>query len=388
MNIKSLLLGSAAVLIAASTAQAADAIIVEPEPVEYVRICDAYGSGFFYIPGTETCMNINGYVRSTYSHSETNANGVDVSGAVFTPGAGFAASPGDHASWTIRGRLNIDVRNETDWGTLRSQLRLQGGDAGAGGDQNVAIDRALISVAGFRLGYSDTYWTTGHGYGAGSPAINDGYYQYDQAIFFDYTWAADGFSVTVGVQDSTGTATDSEAPDYYIGGKYSDSWGNIAATYIHDNNAIDLVTPANVGGGAWKVSAQLNNIGDTGWNFGAWYMADGDYATQYVNTGFATGVAVGAAGVTAANLTDDQWGVQINGALADNLTGYALYTSADAIGSSTTYLGSDQFSVGLVWRPITGLSIQTEYTNTDHDFILATDDHDTDQFQIRITRSW
>lgn len=25
--------------------------------VEYVRICDRYGPGFFYIPGTETCLN-------------------------------------------------------------------------------------------------------------------------------------------------------------------------------------------------------------------------------------------------------------------------------------------------------------------------------------------
>ena len=66
MKIKSLLLGSAAALVAATGAQAADAIVVEPEPVEYVRICDAYGSGFFYIPGTETCIAFSGFVRSSY----------------------------------------------------------------------------------------------------------------------------------------------------------------------------------------------------------------------------------------------------------------------------------------------------------------------------------
>ncbi|MCP4135749.1 MAG: porin, partial [bacterium] len=66
MKIKSLLLGSAAALIAVSGAQAADAVMVEPEPVEYVRICDAYGAGFFYIPGTETCLKFSGYVRVTY----------------------------------------------------------------------------------------------------------------------------------------------------------------------------------------------------------------------------------------------------------------------------------------------------------------------------------
>ncbi|MFK3668499.1 porin, partial [Ochrobactrum teleogrylli] len=64
MNIKSLLLGSAAALVAASGAQAADAIVApEPEAVEYVRVCDAYGAGYFYIPGTETCLRIHGYVR-------------------------------------------------------------------------------------------------------------------------------------------------------------------------------------------------------------------------------------------------------------------------------------------------------------------------------------
>ncbi|MDP3899349.1 MAG: porin, partial [Mesorhizobium sp.] len=63
MNIKSLLIGSAAALVAVTGARAADAVMApEPEPVEYVRICDAYGAGFFYIPGTETCLKISGYV--------------------------------------------------------------------------------------------------------------------------------------------------------------------------------------------------------------------------------------------------------------------------------------------------------------------------------------
>ncbi|MBN9134683.1 MAG: porin, partial [Phyllobacterium sp.] len=64
MNIKAILLGSAAALVAVTGARAADAIVVaQPEPVEYVRVCDAYGKGFFYIPGTETCLKIGGYVR-------------------------------------------------------------------------------------------------------------------------------------------------------------------------------------------------------------------------------------------------------------------------------------------------------------------------------------
>ena len=61
MKLKSLLFGSAAVIAAGTGAQAADLPTVEP--VEYVRICDAFGTGFYYIPGTDTCLRIAGYVR-------------------------------------------------------------------------------------------------------------------------------------------------------------------------------------------------------------------------------------------------------------------------------------------------------------------------------------
>src|SRR5438128_736730 len=75
MNIKSLLLGSAAALIAVSGARAADAVVVaEPEPAEYVKICDVYGAGYFYIPGTETCLRIGGYVRYDIGVGDHGAN--------------------------------------------------------------------------------------------------------------------------------------------------------------------------------------------------------------------------------------------------------------------------------------------------------------------------
>ena len=59
--VKSLILGSAAGLIAMSGAQAAD-LPVKAKAVEYVRICSLYGAGFFYIPGTDTCIKLGGYL--------------------------------------------------------------------------------------------------------------------------------------------------------------------------------------------------------------------------------------------------------------------------------------------------------------------------------------
>ena len=50
--VKSLLLGSAAGLVAVAGAQAAD-LPVKAKPVQYVKICSLYGVGFYYIPGTD-----------------------------------------------------------------------------------------------------------------------------------------------------------------------------------------------------------------------------------------------------------------------------------------------------------------------------------------------
>ncbi len=33
-------------------------------PVEYVKVCDAFGTGYFYIPGTETCLKASAFVGS------------------------------------------------------------------------------------------------------------------------------------------------------------------------------------------------------------------------------------------------------------------------------------------------------------------------------------
>ena len=42
------------------TASAAD-VPVKAKPVEYVKICSLYGTGFYYIPGT--VLKIGGYAR-------------------------------------------------------------------------------------------------------------------------------------------------------------------------------------------------------------------------------------------------------------------------------------------------------------------------------------
>lgn len=105
--VKSLLLGSAAGIAAVAGAQAADLPSRKAAPVEYVRVCSTYGAGFFYIPGTETCLRVGGRVRAEYGVAERFNRGQD--------GYGFRA----------RGRLNIDARTATAYGTLRTFVRFE-----------------------------------------------------------------------------------------------------------------------------------------------------------------------------------------------------------------------------------------------------------------------
>ncbi len=69
MNMKTLL-GTAAGLMVASSAYAADLPgDAAPAAVDYVKVCDSFGKGYFNIPGTETCIKIGGRVRAGLSYS-------------------------------------------------------------------------------------------------------------------------------------------------------------------------------------------------------------------------------------------------------------------------------------------------------------------------------
>src|ERR1700751_6190635 len=76
--VKSLLLGRPAGLFAVAGAQAAD-MPVKAAPVQYVKICSLYGDGFYYIPGTDTCLKMGGYLRVQAEYN-AGAGGFPVGG--------------------------------------------------------------------------------------------------------------------------------------------------------------------------------------------------------------------------------------------------------------------------------------------------------------------
>ena len=123
MNIKSLLLGSAAALVAVSGARAADAVVIaEPEPMEYVRVCDVYGTGFFYIPGTETCLRVGGYIRYDIGIGNLGQQDVFDKEDLFEDGV---LDENDTYYKRARFQLRVDSRSETELGTLRTYAAIE-----------------------------------------------------------------------------------------------------------------------------------------------------------------------------------------------------------------------------------------------------------------------
>ncbi|KAB2770636.1 porin [Brucella anthropi] len=245
MNIKSLLLGSAAALVAASGAQAADAIVApEPEAVEYVRVCDAYGAGYFYIPGTETCLRIHGYVR----YDVTGGDDVYARGGNLSrdPEGGYSLVRGgkdrDTYAKTARATLRFSTASETELGTLKTYIETRfqwadGNDSGSTG----TLRFGYIQLGGLRVGLDESAFVTFPGY-LGNVMNDDvilagGY----RTGLISYTFTGgNGFSAILSLEQGNNVDVDYNGviDDYMphvVGGlKYAGGWGSLAAVAAYD----------------------------------------------------------------------------------------------------------------------------------------------------------
>src|SRR5436309_8692988 len=99
---KSLLLGSAAGVVAIAGAQAAD-LPVKAQPVEYVKICSLYGDGFYYIPGTSTCIQFSGVVQWDVGYNVASGQGdLAIQSPLGTQFGSASTNAGDNSRMTSR----------------------------------------------------------------------------------------------------------------------------------------------------------------------------------------------------------------------------------------------------------------------------------------------
>ena len=118
-----------------------------------MKICSLYGAGFYYIPGTDTCLKVGGYVRLQTGY------GYDAGTLSHGPqsGGGTWSRTSEDYRWRIRAFMTTDARSQTEYGTLRSYLNLGTLTEQATGN-TFASTRAFIQLAGFTFGLSDSFY--------------------------------------------------------------------------------------------------------------------------------------------------------------------------------------------------------------------------------------
>src|SRR5215831_15317000 len=162
--VKSLLLGSAAGLVAVAGAQAAD-LPVKAKPVEYVKVCSLYGAGFWYVPGTDTCLKIGSFVRIQTTFNNTTSN-IPIGGGNNDPGGRQTRTDTANFGFRVRSAVSVDLRTQTEYGTLRSYMNVgvQWSTNNGTADNNPAVadtlfvSRGFIQFAGFTAGRIRSYF--------------------------------------------------------------------------------------------------------------------------------------------------------------------------------------------------------------------------------------
>lgn len=439
--VKSLLLGTAGGLMAVAGAQAADLPSRKAAPAaEFVRVCSAYGSGYFFIPGTDTCLRVSGQVRAEALVSNTYGR--------FSDAYGIRA----------RARMNLDARTQTGWGTLRTFIRAElnnqngqyinrgtfpGVGVRAGGPAAPSVNGTLMFVqfAGITAGRytsffdfygTDAYWNFGPISGTQGDSVNG----------FAYTATfGGGFSATLSLesrQDRELGLTPTGAVPGYAGARYPDlvgvlrmqqGWGTAQIM-----GAVRDVNIATTGAAVPAFSGSK-----TGWALGGGVMfnlpmlapgsqlyVEGVYTQGAVHyLGFSTGprlgyatfntpsdYAFGAIGpVNVARLAEGYslmaalrhfWTPTLKQAIFAGYTNVsygALSPIAGAFGAGRSF---SRFEVGtnLVWSPVAGLDIGVEvlyrsvdprgsFTYTDRSGVVRTKGSETGwEGRLRIQRDF
>src|SRR5882724_6587240 len=218
------LLCSAASLAAIGGAQAAD-LPLKAKAVEYVRVCSLYGAGFFYIPGTDTCIKLGGYLRV-----DATFNGGVHGQPAWSGDIGQQNRYRDYFAARSRLALTVDTRTATEYGVVRTfgqadlQFSTLGGStvnpnsvnttlpvAGANlldtpGGGYVAVEYVFIQFAGFTFGKSaSAYSTPWHGFpGNNSSFLLGGHDTVTGVNNIQYTAQfGNGVSATIGLDDPT-----------------------------------------------------------------------------------------------------------------------------------------------------------------------------------------
>ena len=199
MTFKKLLLGSAVAVTMGGVAQAADLPVAEP--IDYVRVCDAFGNTYWYSPGTDTCLSVTGYVRLDTRIA------AGISPATATSAVG-------NWKFLTKAALTVQAKSMTEWGPLVGYIRVAmtsdnnlappqtvpAGNAITGINNNVVAEEYYGSIGNLLFGFTES--TYQYGYNVPFRPINNfGLLRLGNTDQVRFSFAANGWGIAVAAED-------------------------------------------------------------------------------------------------------------------------------------------------------------------------------------------
>jgi len=202
-KMKSIFLGSAAFLVAATGAQAADMMMDVKAPREPVYRCDI--TGFIELPGTDICFKVGGYARLVVVGAEDQWFGNEFYRPDFIVPEGHTLV--DRFQMYGQGRVNFDARTSTEYGTVRAFVEMQATDNDARTGGAFSLRHAFVQFGNWTFG--KTWSTFLHLDSSASTTdpyviIGDNFMRRNQ---IRYTQSfGNGFSFAIAIEDQNYTA--------------------------------------------------------------------------------------------------------------------------------------------------------------------------------------
>jgi len=323
---KSLLLGSAAGVVAVASAQAADLPTKKGAPAaQYVQVCTINGITGFTIPGSDTCLKIYGLIHFKVAGGTTSTPAV--ASTAYNAG-GTASSLQSSIGWYTRGLIGFTATSNTAYGPLTADFAYdvqsgEGFDSGAGA---AGLDHALITWGGLFAGTGNG--SKYEGYLSGSLATDDDMVSVDRSPFYiGYTASlGGGLSATLSLEsqnkyvDARATAVGERAPDLVAAIDVSQAWGKAHLGVVAHN--VDYVSGTAPSTNTWGYgilgAVEVNIPGMKG----SKVDIQGDYAQD----------AIGYSGLAGS------WG-------GYNLSATPIYTDVALNKTGTGYVSSSAWSV-------------------------------------------
>ena len=275
--IKSLLLGSAAGIVAVASAQAADLPTRKgPVAAEYVRICSITVAGApvvgFVLPGSDTCFRISGYVtgqieggnlKTGYFLRQGYSNfGANVSQQGITPTFGR-----DSFGFTTRGNLTLDAISNTAYGPLVAHVEYQfnhgsGFDNTGTGGSDGGLNRAYVTWAGLTAGKINSFFSFTGGGLAWANFFSPDRKGYNQPDVLAYTASfGGGFAATISLESPSLNALGGNAAGLIVADGGSNT-GYLGSATQGGLRIPDIVGALSVhqGWGSAQISAVAHNV--------------------------------------------------------------------------------------------------------------------------------